>query len=210
MILLHGTGSLYWCGGMRLAWGAAALRDPDYYLAANDDTLLDPTAITDLLSVANSCEASSIVVGAIRDPATGKPTYGGWRNKHGVVSPTGRPEFCDTFNANCVLIPRSVYLDMGVFHSAFQHAMGDFDYGFQAARRGIAIIQTPNFVGTCPHNSTSGTWRDKSLPRLMRLRLLQSPKGLPWRQWLDYNRRNTGWIWPYRCISPFLRILLGH
>ncbi len=49
----------------------------------------------------------------------------------------------------------------------------------------------------------------RTLPRHERWRRLQSPKGLPFREWCLYNRRNAGWIWPWRCLSPWLRILLG-
>jgi GT2 family glycosyltransferase len=206
---LKGTGALFWCGGMRAAWREAASRDPDYYFLANDDTLLDEDALLSLLEIAQNPNDRIIAVGAIRDPISGEPTYGGIRRKTGRIIPTGNLEKCDTFNANAVLIPRAVYEEIGVFHDIYTHGMGDYDYGFQASRRGIQIIQSARTIGTCSRNSLIGTWRDSSLPRSHRLRLLQSPKGLPFKEWVTYNRRNAGWIWPYRCISPFLRILLG-
>lgn len=206
--ILHGNGSLFWCGGMRVAWQHAASTDPDFFLAANDDTLLIPTALSSLLALIGSPSSRCIAVAAIRDRQGDAATYGGWRN-HELVPPSGRPEDCDTFNANCVLVSRAVYTELGTFHSAYTHAMGDFDYGFQASKNGIKIIQAASALGSCDRNTPSGTWKDRSLSRRKRFEKLQSPKGLPWKEWVIYNRRNAGWIWPYRCISPFLRILLG-
>lgn len=207
--ILRGDGSLFWCGGMRLAWSSAAISNPDYFLLLNDDTLLDENALQTLLGICDCPEARTIAVAAIRDPHTGAHTYGGVRGSNDRIPVSGVLESCDTFNANAVLITRAVHREVGGFHDAYTHAMGDFDYGYMATRSGIRIIQSAESLGTCPRNPSHGTWRDRSLGRRERYRKLQSPKGLPWKEWVTYNRRNAGWIWPWRCISPHVRILLG-
>lgn len=207
--IVRGNGSLFWCGGMRAAWGKAAQQDPDYYLLANDDTMLDANALSELLAVAPDPSSRTIAVAAIRDPETGQATYGGIRTCSGLVAPTGSPEPCDTFNGNAVLVPRSVFEEMGMLHDAYTHGMGDFDYGFQATKRGISVIQSAEFLGTCGRNSEQGSWRDRSLSRSSRWKLLKSPKGLPFREWLIFNQRNSGWKWPLKTVSPYIRVLLG-
>lgn len=207
--LVSGDGSLFWCGGMRRAWSAAALKDPNYFLLANDDTLLDPQALGRLIEIAGAPDSRRIAVAAIRDPASGKRTYGGVRGENTAVEMSDHVEECETFNANAVLVPAAVYAELGVFHHAYTHGMGDFDYGYLASRSGIKVLQSAELLGTCPRNPSTGTWRDTSLSRKERFRRLQSPKGLPWREWTAYNRRNAGWIWPWRSISPILRILAG-
>ena len=209
--ILQGDGSLFWCGGMRKAWAHAAIADPDFYLLVNDDTMVERDALLELLKIVPAPDARKIGVGAIQDPTTGFATYGGRRGANGIilVDPTGQPELCATFNANLVLIPRAVFLELGVFHHAYTHGMGDFDYGFQASRRGIQVLQTPGFVGACSHNSPGGSWRDRRLSRRERLKRLHSPKAHPWKEMVAYHRRNSGCLWPYRCITPYLRILLG-
>ncbi len=207
--VLTGDGSLYWCGGMRLAWKTAATSDPDFYLLANDDTMLDSGAVHSLLQIAMTPGNRIIAVASIRDPDTAIPTYGGVLQHGGLVHPCGKPAACDTFNGNAVLIPRQVFREMGMLHRSYTHGMGDYDYGLNARRRGIAVIQTPGSIGTCPRNSDQGTWRDRTLPRTRRLDLLLSPKGLPLKEWMTYNRRNSGWLWPLRTISPYVRVLLG-
>lgn len=207
--VLRGDGSLYWCGGMRMAWKTAAESDPDYYLLANDDTLLDETALSKLLEIAPTPGARIIAVAAIRDPESGEATYGGIRSASGLLPPTGSPEPCDTFNGNAVLIPRAVFRATGMLHDAYTHGMGDFDYGYQTSRRGIRVMQSAGFLGTCSRNPIAGSWRDRKLSRIQRLRILRSPKGLPFREWLAFNRRNSGWKWPIKTISPYIRVLLG-
>ena len=207
--ILAGDGSLYWCGGMRLAWRTAAADDPDYYLLLNDDTHLHPEALAGLLAVAGSPDREIIAVGAICDPATGVGTYGGRRRDGGLVPAAGQPETCDTFNGNCALITRAVYAKRGMLHDRYTHAMGDFDYGFQATKYGIRVIQSPNYLGTCADNPPQGTWRDRSLSRTQRWKILASPKYHPFFEWLEYNRRNSGIKWPLATISPWIRVLLG-
>ena len=207
--VLHGDGSLFWCGGLRKAWRHAADSDPDYYLLLNDDTLLYPDAVRALLGIVESPESRRIGVAVLVDPYMGEHTYGGVRGENNRVPPTGQVEACDTFNANAVLVPRAVYLELGVFYDGYTHAMGDFDYGYQATRNGIKVLQSASPLGECARNLPVGTWKDASLGRCERLRKLQAPKGLPWREWVVYNRRNGGSRWMLRCISPMIRILVG-
>ncbi|MEP2777054.1 MAG: glycosyltransferase [Luteolibacter sp.] len=207
--VLNGDGNLYWCGGMRKAWAHAAQADPDYYLLLNDDTMLEEGALMELLKLCGEPSNRTIAVASVVDPLTGVASYGGVCLGSGLAIPAGKPTECQTFNANCVMIPRSVFMEMGPFHSVYTHAMGDTDYGFHATKRGIRILASSHFLGSCELNVGRDVWRDRNLPRLKRLKALQSPKGLPFREWMEFNRRNSGWKWPYYTVSPILRILLG-
>ncbi len=207
--VLEGDGNLYWCGGMRKAWAHAAESDPDYYLLLNDDTMLEEGALTELLGLCGGPSEKTIAVASVVDPITRIASYGGVCLGSGLAVPSGNPVECHTFNANCVMIPRAVFAEMGPFHSVYTHAMGDTDYGFHATRRGIRILASGRFLGSCELNVGRDVWRDRSLPRMKRLKALQSPKGLPFREWMEFNRRNSGWKWPYYTVSPILRILLG-
>ncbi|MFD2255853.1 glycosyltransferase family 2 protein [Luteolibacter algae] len=206
--VIKGSGNLYWCGGMREAWKAAAPDDPEYYLLLNDDTHLREDALNRLLKIVISPDSRIIGVATIADDLTGEVNYGAVHNSKGLLRPSDS-ENGDTFNANCVVVPRAVFKELGILHHTYTHAMGDTDYGIQATRRGIVIKKSSEFLGTCGSNPVTGTWRDKTLPRIQRLRLLQQPKGLPFREWVVFCKRNMGWKWPYTSISPFLRILVG-
>jgi len=206
--IIEGSGDLFWCGGMRMAWRAAAASDPDYYLLFNDDTRLKPHALELLLKLVGDSSQRVIGVATIADGTTGEVNYGGVNLNLGILGPMDNDE-CDTFTANCVLIPRQVYLELGMLHETYTHSIGDIDYGLQATKRGIEIKRSSVILGYCASNPIAGTWRDTSLPRLKRYRLLQHPKGLPSLEWCEFCRRNFGWKWPYLTISPVLRILFG-
>ena len=209
--IITGNGTLFWCGGMRVAWADAAKTDPDYYLLLNDDTTIQSNATFELLELAPTPESEVIAVAPISDIDTDTVVFGGHiGHETKPLVPQGSPLPCDTMNANCTLVPRAVFRRIGMFHRAYTHAMGDFDYGFAASRAGIRILQAGHVLGTSKPNPEVRTWRDKSLTRKERFRLLwASPKGLPFREWATYTRRNTGPLWPYRAISPALRILAG-
>jgi len=208
--VLTGDGSYFWCKGMNVAWTEAAKGDPDYYLLLNDDTMMMPDALERLLSIAPTPESPIIAVGAIVDPVTRAKTYGGTPLNEPKRAPAGsEPVECSLFNANCVLIPREVYRRVGMFYHGYTHAMGDTDYGRSARRRGIKIYETSHPVGTCENNPVTGTWRDRSLKRIERFRKLNSIKGLPYREWWAFCRRNYGLGAPRYFLSPTIRILMG-
>lgn len=207
--LLHGDGSLFWCGGMRAAWREAQMADPDFYLLLNDDTHLFPSAVAELMEISPSPGSANVAVGAVGDPVTGKWTYGGLGKTREWSGEDAEPVECRTMNANCVLVPRLVCRETGIFYHAYTHAMGDIDYGFAARRNGFRLFETPCFVGTCSDNPVEGTWRDATLPRAMRLRKLLGPKGLPLSEWFHYTRRNSGIRWPLYFLSPYLRVALN-
>lgn len=208
--ILIGTGNLFWCGGMRVAWNEAAKGDPDYYLLINDDTTIHPDTVAKLLSMTGAPDERKIAVATIMDRSTGRANYGGVSDRKKKVLEPEDPEItCDTFNANCALVTRRVFKELGNLSPDYTHSMGDYDYGYLAARKGVTILRSMEFLGDCPSNPIRGTWRDRDLPRLQRLKRLQHVKGLPFREWITFVRRNFGWKWPYYAMSPFCRILLG-
>lgn len=209
--IIPGDGARYWCGGMREAWKHALPSDPDFFLLLNDDTFLLPHALRSLLAITPDSDMPIIAVSSIADPDTGEIVFGGRRGRvASIVKVRGIQEDCDTMNANCVLVPRVVVQRIGIFHHSYTHAMGDFDYGYAARRAGIRVIASGDVLGFSKPNPATNTWRDKSLSRRERFRLLWfSPKGLPLVEWATYARRNLGWTWPYRILSPALRIIAG-
>ena len=173
--VIKGNGNLFWVGGMRLAFAEALKYSYDYYLWLNDDTLLEPDALSNLLNaheiLVQRGYSDSIVVGSVKDPATGKHTYGGatrtkgWlSNKFKPVEPGKEFKLCDTMQGNIVLIPNSVAEKVGNLDSTFIHTMGDLDYGLRARRLGCHVWIAPGYMGTCSRNSICGSWADTNLP----------------------------------------------
>lgn len=211
--VLRGNGSLFYSGGMRLAISKAkeAKEACDYCLLFNDDVDFVPSSIEALCQKDNSC----IWVGPTSDER-GNLTYGGvvktsqWRPKTEIVmSDSKEGRVCDTFNANCVLIPWKIFEKLDNIDTAYTHSMGDFDYGFSAGRKGYAIRVSDTFVGVCPDNPVSVSWRNTELSMKERLRRKESPKGLPGKEWFHYLNKNYNFITAIiYSVIPYLRILL--
>ena len=168
-----------------------------------------------MLREAYANEKKEILVGATCD-GKGKLTYGGVLKQSKVkpafqvvMSQVGR-QYCDTFNANCVLMPVEVFKDLPNIDCHYTHSMGDFDYGLEAKKRGVSIVVSDFFVGICCNNSLAGTWRDIRLSRKERLAKKEAPKGLPSREWFYFVKKHYGFLSAcYSSLSPFVRILLS-
>jgi GT2 family glycosyltransferase len=215
--ILKGSGSLYWCGGMRLAWEEARKDNYDYYLWLNDDTTLAKDALRSLLRTSmkiSSRELPKIIVGSTCDPDTGCRTYGGIVRAAQLrpldlypVVPCDKPQECTTMNGNCVLIPREISRSVGNLSSEFTHGLGDIDYGLRATKLGYSIWLTPGYVGICPRNS-GPAWTSSEISFRKRWRLLHSPKGFIPQEWMVFVRRHTGFRWPWYMIKVYLRVIL--
>ena len=216
VVVIRGSGNLFWNRGMVESWKTAAEQESevDGFLLLNDDTTLDQQALTVLLNLDIMHNASAVIVGATRDPITCDLTYGGvrrtssWHPGRTVRLPvSAAAQDADAFNANCVYVPRAVYEAVGMLDPVFHHGMGDFDYGFRVKERGMRVIVAPGTIGTCARNVAGGTWRDSSIPVKRRLALLESPKGLPRRQWSTFLRRHGAPFAALLAWSPTLSVL---
>jgi len=211
--VLAGSGSLYWNGGMRAAFGAAIERDYDYYLWMNDDTVLDGGALALLLATERELRGvdrrPAIVAGSTRHPDTGALTYGGavrrqrWRPLHWeLVPPASMPLQVETMNGNAVLIPREVALRVGNLDAAYVQQMGDYDYGLRARAAGCTVWIAPGTIGTCASHPER---RTDQQPLFAELRRLWSTKELALRPRAVFARRWGGALWPLYWLSPYLR-----
>lgn len=215
--LLKGNGSLFWNGGMRLAWADAMLGDYDFFLWLNDDTFLYSHTLRRLIDTYHAAApgvAAGIVVGSTHD-GDGQTSYGGER-QHSVlrpltlmrIAPQDVAQRCDTFNGNCVLITRAAADVLGNLDPGFIHAMGDTDYGLRAKRAGIPMWVMPGYAGRCVNDgNVIGGFGDETLPLAVRWRKALGPKGLPWRSWLLLCQRHAGWLWPLYWGWPYVKIV---
>ena len=155
--VIEGTGTLYWNGGMRLAWQTAVkTRDYDFYLWLNDDTVLFPdafgTIIKDYYQLKND-GFNSLVEGIFCDITTKETTYSGSKKGIGRLSPNGNPQICDSITGNMVLIPKLIYSNVGILDKHFSHGTGDTDYGLRTISSGFYCSVSSKYVGCCKLNS---------------------------------------------------------
>jgi len=221
--IIQGDGSLFWAGGMRVAFSAAIEKNYDYYLWLNDDSILNDTCLSQLIECnkqhISKQGVESIIVGAMADPITGKLTYSGIRRKKRLFNQISMERIqllnnqavkADTMNGNCVLIPDSAVQKLGNIDSAFSHALGDYDYGLRASKLGIEIWVTPHIVGSCAYDHVvKGSYNDINLSLKVRFKKLISIKGLPPYAWMVYCRRHAGFMWPFIWCNRYIRVLLS-
>lgn len=219
--LLEGSGELFWVGGMRLAFAEALKAGHEFYLWLNDDTILEPDALSTLLdtyqSLENTGHARAIVVGSVKDPATGRLTYGGrilegkWYYKKLVpLEPSQNPLVCDTIQGNIVLIPQVVADKVGNIDSAFIHTFGDLDYGLRAGKSGCSVWVAPGYLGSCSQNTVQGSWVDMQLSVFERLKKAFHPKAFPIGAWTTFVKRYKGPFWFVYWFLPYLRAVVGY
>lgn len=217
--ILTGNGGLFWNGGMHMGMEYALqhIKDADYYVMINDDVDFYPgifDAMAEELSH-DGAEIKRVLVGATQSD-DGTLSYGGikYQGKKSLklrtIGPDESDMQCDTFNANCVFIPREIFRKAGSTDPHYSHSMGDFDYGFTIKRLGFKINVFNMFVGRCNDNPVNGTWQDKSLSIRKRLKLKEGKKGLPFKDWYRYLRKNFGIdVAVIRSFTPYIKIFLG-
>ncbi len=218
--VLRGDGSLYWNGGMQMAFAAALDEGFDAYLLLNDDTVLYDDALMRIVRCAEERLASgtaAIVVGSTRSPRTGVHSYGGvalrMRGTRVVLEKVAPDDnestACDTMNGNIALVPHAIAQAIGNLDSGFRHQFGDLDYGLRARRAGFSVVIAPGYAGECEPNSAARTWRDENTSLAARWKHLMSPKGTPPAEWLRFTRRHYGWRWMYYAVSPYLKTIVS-
>ncbi|MCR4586650.1 MAG: glycosyltransferase [Lachnospiraceae bacterium] len=207
---------LYWNGGMRvsLSYAYQKLKDADAILMVNDDVLFYPGAV-DRLAERMIKTGADAVAGACVDQE-GKQSYGGVRmkSKHfarfELIAPGEEETLCDTFNCNCVLVQYDCFTACGNLDAAYVHSLGDYDYGMRLNRYGRKVVNSAEYCGKCDDNPEEGSWKDRKLSRIKRLKLKESAKGLPASDWYHFLVKNYGLLPAlYHSITPYLRILIG-
>lgn len=210
--IIKGDGKLFWNRGMHLAWSEASKKhNYDYYLWLNDDTLLFPFAIEDLLVAAEKTNDEAIICGTTKSADNGSTTYGGRLIKGGLITPNGEIQLCDYFNGNCVLIPKKVFDIVGNLDYTFNHALGDWDYGLRAKQKNIKAFVSAQFVGLCEKHASLQKWCSPAVPLLKRIEAFKSPLSVNPYQYFKFDKRHNGYISAVtHFISIHLRLLFPH
>lgn len=214
IFLIFGNGQLFYTKSMHL--GMKCLKENkqkyQYVLLVNDDVSFYDFAIENLIKQ-SKMKKHSIIVGATEDES-GNQNYGAVKyKKHSIhyvtLSVADNDIAADTFNGNCVLIPWEVFAENDIMDEYYMHGAGDFDYGMGLSRQGAKIYGSAEYVGVCCNNQVENTWQDCTLPALKRIRLKESPKGLPVKDWFYYLKKYFGFrkavTWS---IIPYVKIFL--
>ena len=211
--VIQGSGNLYWNGGMRLAWETAAkTKDYDYYLWLNDDTLIDDTALTELMTGYEEAlkleDKPSIIVGTCRaEKGSNVFSYGG-RNENGPVIPNRKLQQCRYINGNLVLVPKIIFHTIGILSKDYTHTLGDIDYGLSALQNGFKCYSSKTYIAICPLNPGIPGWCNPQIPLFKRWKLLHSPKGLNIIEYNIFRKKFWGSKWIIFAIKAYLKTII--
>ena len=206
VIIIQGTGNLFWAGGMRLAWHTAKdIGEYNYFLLLNDDTVLLPDIITDLIHSNKKCKTAlikeGITVGTTIDSESGKISYGGslLRNKFSPKSDKVYKENedmpCDLGNANIMLVPKEIVDEIGILSTIFTHGLADFDYTLRAKKSGYWVMVAPFICGYCK-NDHGKRWKSSNIKLTDRINFLYSPKGLAYKEYMYFIKTHFPLSYP--------------
>ena len=213
--VIETKGNCYYSGGMHLGMEFLLKREEhaDFILMVNDDVTFFEDTIQELVEQSKQND-NSVIVGVTCNQQE-QQTYGavkylgGFSVRYRAVK-AGEDIECDTFNANCVLIPYDYFLKTGAMDSNYIHSLGDFDYGLALKRAGAKIYSSKCYVGICERNSIKGTWLDKTLPLKKRIVLKETVKGAPAKQWFYFLKKNFGIGKAIVfTVTPYINLILG-
>lgn len=153
-------GELFWARGMNYSWKVAAEGGAwDFFLLINDDTDMTEDCFLQLIEAEKYSQVKhgkeALVAGIIASKKdASQVTYGGERflthfsAKLQLMEPSGKPQECDLTNANILLVPYSIFRQVGIFYP-YLHSCADSDYSVMATRAGFPVYVTSGICGLC-------------------------------------------------------------
>lgn len=212
--VLYGNGSLFWVGGMRLAWQDALKSDYIGYLLINDDVLMSKKILADLLAThqysLKTYQKGGIYVGSTKDPLTNKLSYGGrtllnkYTGKSILTEPDpAKPINCDFAHANILLVMKNVVDQIGILNQRFTQRLADYDYTLKAKKNGFPLLVCPMYGGIC-EDDHGKNWLSSEFTLTERIRYLKNPKHLAYEEYLLFMK----WHFPYYMPIAFIKLWL--
>jgi GT2 family glycosyltransferase len=221
VIVKRGDGTFFWNSGLHQAWLEALNQPSDAVLWLNDDVTIDENVFEKILAcwhvaATRRPDRRFILVGTTRDSQE-TITYGGqirkdsWLSyKDELVTPGADLVEIDTFNGNFVIVPEEVTQVIGLNDPAYHHNFGDVDYGLRARKAGIDLLLLPGTVGTCERNALKYEhgYGSPTLSIFEQWRKVNSPHGLPPRNWFRFTRRHSGFYFPIHFLVAYRHLLI--
>ena len=217
VIILKGSGKLFWAGGMRNSWNQALKGEYDSYLLLNDDTTVSEHVFGELskahqFSIENF-EKGGIYIGATNEVNGSKISYSGWNlrskllNTYTQILPNNTYQLCSFGNANIMLVTSDVVSKIGIFYSGYSHGLADFDYTLTANKKKIPVIILPNPLGSCESNTNNRYSVFRKLAFKERIRYLVNPVGLGFWDQLTYMKRHFPFRLPFVFLTGIFKVL---
>jgi GT2 family glycosyltransferase len=218
VFIIKGNGSLYWAGGMRLAWRTALSKKKfNSFLLLNDDVVLKDDFFL-LLLECHDFAIKKYGVGGVYTAATfdfkkNKTSYGGqkiiknsWRVLSQTVEPNGQPQLVDMVNANILWVESNVVDKISILSDIFTHGIADYDYGLRANKAKLPVLLTSNYGGYCIDDHKSN-YSSQGLSLRDRVKYLKSPTGLAYDDYIAYIFLHFPLSLPYSFLILWLKTI---
>jgi len=202
IVLLHGTGQLYWAGGVRLAINHLSKKLNDFcgILLMNDDVVLADESISSMIEIAEKHDAligGTVVTYSGEIESSGSSLGLICKPKPKLKIANGTVQDCDLLPGHIMYIPMSIYRRLGGFDKNLPYRFIDLEFSLRAKRAGIRVLLAPEVVAFTEevHNYYEETSSKRgSLPDLVK-RILLDPKGPYWKESVYYLRKVSPVIW---------------
>jgi GT2 family glycosyltransferase len=222
IVIIKGSGNLFWNGGMISSWQAAIKEGGfDGYLWLNDDTKVLPNYFEELL-IADQYSMDhfgihGIYVGSTMDRVCTRLTYGGfdfvnpWTLKDKFIIPNGQIQACQCAHGNITYVSQDVVDKMGIFSSKYIHSGSDHDYTYRAYKRGFPLLVMQEYVGLCDNDHKDNGYESFMEMNLQnRLSYLKSPLGFNLHNTLLFQKRCFPYRYPFVWVLGYLKALFPH
>ena len=217
IILLKGSGSMFWVGGMRLAWQEAVKKNYDAYLLLNDDVVLAADALDVLLQThfyaLKNFQQPGIYTGSTYDPESTRLSYGGRKllnkisGKSILVQPDqNEPVSCDFAHANILLVRKEVVEKIGILAVEFTQRLADYDYTLRARKQGFPLLVCPGYGGSC-QDDHGKNWLPANHSLKERVKYLKSPKYLAYHEYLFFMKRHFPLYRPVTFVKLWMKTI---
>jgi GT2 family glycosyltransferase len=219
VILLKGTGNLFWGGGMRVAMEKAFGLSPDFILWLNDDVELKKNALLKLLQAYESIRAESsksIIVGSTSEKYYEDiVSYGGLKwakaliplNFRRITPDVSCLKACDTMNGNIVLLPKTVFKTVGNIDEKFPHSIGDYEYGLRARELGCDIFLAPGILGWCCRHDSEKPYLAQKNSLKKAWKIFTDIRHFPILPRYYFCKKYYGFFWFFYFLFPYFRFL---
>jgi GT2 family glycosyltransferase len=157
-------GNLWYTAGTNRGIKAAMLRDPDYVLCCNDDSIFDENSVRSMVECAETFPHS--VIGAVlldwdaphkvrQVSPVWRLAYGGYRHwrKQTIWSIPKTPWSVEVIVGNCVLYPAAAIRENGLMDEKRLVQYGDAEYTPRMRRAGWRLLIEPRARVFCEPNT---------------------------------------------------------
>lgn len=200
--VIKGSGDLYWAGAVKFALDGLGqeLITYDYLVLANDDIELTQDAFSQLLETSGDKKAlvgSTILTPEGRIEASGSKFGFICKPNLRTLKANGEIQSCDLLPGHLLLIPVSVFTELGGFESDLRYSYLDLTFSLTARRRGVPVLLAPKALATTLdyHSYFRDSIRRRGNLRDLIYLHFMHPKGPYWREAILYLRMVSKYFW---------------